>query len=60
VMRTLLQLLTRPSDPLANKIASLQRAHPEVKVETLDLTIGTPDYHLLLERILEADSVQVW
>ena len=59
-MRTLLHVLTRSSDPLANKIASLQRADPQVKVETLDLTIGTPDYHLLLEKILEADSVQVW
>ena len=60
MMRTLLHVLTRPDDQLANKVASLQSEDPQNKIEMLDLTVKEPNYRLLLEKIFEADSVQVW
>ena len=59
-MRTLLHILTRPNDPLAAEITARQCGLPEHRVEVVDLTTGEPDYRLLLEKVFEADSVQVW
>ena len=59
-MRALLHLLTRPNDPFALGIAALQSEDVETKIETFDLTVENLDYHLLLQKIFEADSVQVW
>ena len=59
-MRTLLYILTRPNDVLAAEITARQCGQPEHQVEVVDLTAGEPDYRLLLEKVFEADSVQVW
>jgi hypothetical protein len=60
VVRTLLHILTRPGDVWPKEIASLQRKDGQNKIEVHNLTVEDPDYHLLLKRIFEADSVQVW
>jgi hypothetical protein len=60
VVRTLLHILTKPGERWPNEIASLQLTDPQNKVEALDLTVEAPDYHLLLKKIFEADSVQIW
>jgi hypothetical protein len=60
VVRTLLHILTRPGDAWPNEIASLQLKDGQNKIEVHNLTVKDPDYPLLLKRIFEADSVQVW
>jgi hypothetical protein len=59
-MPTLLHILTESNDALASDIVAKQKAHPENKIEIVDLTKGEPDYKNLLEKIFVADSVQVW
>ncbi|MDB6024614.1 MAG: hypothetical protein JWM68_837 [Verrucomicrobiales bacterium] len=59
-MRTFLHILTKPEDTLANELIAKENALPEVKTEIVDLNAGEPDYKALLEKILAADSVQVW
>ena len=59
-MPRLLHLLTKENDGLATEVISAHRALPECHIEIVDLTQGEPDYRALLERIFEADSVQVW
>jgi hypothetical protein len=59
-MRTLLHILTRSNDVLAAEITARQCAQPEHQVEVVDLTASEPDYRLLLGKVFEADSVQVW
>jgi hypothetical protein len=59
-MRRVLHIFVRSDDPLARELVSHQRAQRECKVEAVDLTTPEPDYAALLEKIFEADSVQVW
>ncbi len=59
-MRHVLLVRTRPPDPLEDIVSGIESSLPETTVETVDLTAGSPDYDHLLERIFEADSVQVW
>lgn len=59
-MRNLLHILTRPDDPLADKIIALQRDQPDCQLTVADLTAPDPDYDALLEKIFTADSIQVW
>ena len=59
-MRTILHILTRTDDALATEIIALHRENSETKIEVFDLTAGEPEYPSLLEKIFEADSVQVW
>ena len=59
-MQTLLHILTRPDDSLAAEIIDRHREKSGTKIEVVDLTAGEPDYPLLLGKIFEADSVQVW
>jgi hypothetical protein len=58
-MRTVLHVLTQPNDRLAADIIERERS-VEHKIEIVDLTGSDPDYKGLLEKIFEADSVQVW
>jgi hypothetical protein len=59
-MRAILFIRTRSEDRFAERIQAEQARTPEHKLETVDLTGPEPDYGKLLEKIFEADSVQVW
>lgn len=59
-MRTILHILTKPDDELAAKVIATQKTQSENQVETVDLTVSTPDYRELLQKIYQADSVQTW
>ena len=59
-MRTILHILTKPDDELAAKVIATQKTRSENQVETVDLTVATPDYHELLQKIYQSDSVQTW
>jgi len=59
-MRTILHILTRDEDALAQELITQQRTLPETKVEVVELTTPAPDYDALLEKIFAADSVEVW
>lgn len=58
-MRRILHIRTQLADTLVNDIVKRQ-AEPETIIATIDLTAGGADYDALLDRIFEADSVQVW
>lgn len=59
-MRTILHILTKPDDELAAKVIATQKTQNENQVEVVDLTVSTPDYHELLQKIYQSDSVQTW
>jgi hypothetical protein len=59
-MRTILHILTQPQNPLAQQLVAEQQRKPENQVEVVDLQKKEPDYKKLLEKIFEADSVDVW
>jgi hypothetical protein len=60
MMRTILHILTKPGDDLAAKVIATQKIRSENRVEVVDLTTATPDYHELLQKIYQSDSVQTW
>ena len=57
-MRQVLCIITS-EDPFTEKVISEQKEQPNCSVEVFRLG-GSADYEKLLERILEAESVQVW
>jgi hypothetical protein len=59
-MATALHILTKPDDALAVDIIARQRTQAGQKVDVADLTVDSPDYTNLLERIFAANSVAVW
>ncbi len=59
-MPTILNLLTRPTDSLAQEIIAEQRLLGTHEIECVDLSQPDPDYRSLVKRIFAADSVQVW
>lgn len=61
-MKTLLHIQTRSNDALADQLAGAQAAQPETTVETIRLaeTSTEADYRALVEKVFQADSVQVW
>ena len=59
-MRTVLHILTRPDDLLAQEIISRQKTQPGLKIEVVDLTGPEPDYAALLEKIFDAHAVESW
>ena len=59
-MPKLLHILTQPEDKLAAEIIAKQESTPDNKIEVVDLTQPDADYKKLLEKIFDADSVQVW
>jgi hypothetical protein len=58
-MRTLLHIITRPEDSLAQEIIARQQQTEEQEI-VVDLTKTGPDYKELLENVFAAESVQVW
>jgi len=61
-MKTILHIQTRPNDALADQLAAAQSAQPDTTVETIRLTEASTDadYRALVEKVFQADSVQVW
>lgn len=61
-MKTILHILTRPEDPLADSVIAVQSALPETRVESIRLTATTTaeQYLELVATVFSADSVQVW
>ena len=59
-MQTVLHILTRKDDPLAQTLIKEQQQQSDVTIRTFDLTQPQPDYEHLLQEIFAADSVQVW
>jgi len=59
-MATALHILTMSDDTLAEDVIARQRTQSGQKVEVVDLTVASPDYMNLLDRIFTADSVAVW
>ena len=59
-MTTALHILTKADDALAVEMIARQRSEAGQTVEVVDLTVDSPDYANLLERIFAADSVAVW
>lgn len=61
-MKTILHIQTHPNDALADQLAATQAAFPETTVETIQLTDASTDtdYRALVEKVFQADSVQVW
>jgi hypothetical protein len=59
-MTTILHILTKRDDSLAEGVIGEQKQGSEFKVEVVDLTRPEPDYAGLVERIFAADSLVVW
>ena len=57
-MRRVLCIITS-EDSFTEKVISQQEEQPDCSVEVFRVG-GSPDYEQLLERIFEAESVQVW
>jgi hypothetical protein len=59
-MRRALVILTKPLEPLDERVVREERALPNTEIEVIDLTVAEPDYARLLDAVFAADSVQVW
>ena len=59
-MPTVLHILTRPEDSLAQTLIARQQQQPDLQALIVDLTQPEPDYEDLLQKIFAADSVQAW
>lgn len=59
-MTSVLHILTRPADDWVRATIKAQSQLPDLKVEVIDLTQGTPDYAALVERVFASDSVASW
>lgn len=58
--RRVLIVVTKSLDPLNDIVTGVQRTLPDHAVTIADLTVENPDYEALLDRVFDADSVQVW
>ena len=58
-MSKALHILTKPEDTLAGEIISLQEKSG-AQIEIFDFNQAEPDYKALVQKIFEADSIQVW
>ena len=61
-MKTILHVLTRPEDPLADAVIAAQSGLPETRLASIRLTeSGSPEqYRELVAKTFAAESVQVW
>jgi hypothetical protein len=58
-MRKVLCIVSSTEDSLARAVISKEEVLPDCSVEIYDLH-DKSDYDVLLDKIIEADSVQVW
>ena len=61
-MKTILHVLTRPEDPLADAVIAGQSSLSDTRLESVRLTDATSpaQYRELVAKVFAADSVQVW
>ncbi|MEW6156725.1 MAG: hypothetical protein AB1813_04795 [Verrucomicrobiota bacterium] len=59
-MRTLLHILTEPTDPLVESVLEEQTRNPELSVRVIRLTEFNPDYAELVQAVFASDSTCVW
>ena len=59
-MTTVLHVLTRPADDWVQSLIQSQENSAEHNVEVIDLTLETPDYAHLVQRVFAAESVATW
>ncbi|KAB2673599.1 MAG: hypothetical protein DVB31_03305 [Verrucomicrobia bacterium] len=59
-MKSLLHVVTRPADALAQGVMDATRSDPTLTVEIVDLNLENPDYAALVERIFAVDAIATW
>ena len=59
-MRTVLHIVTRTEDKLAQDIIEQQRGLADVQIEVVELTGSAPDYDALVEKLFATDSIEVF
>ena len=59
-MATTLHILTKQNDTLAKDLIAKEKATSIGETQIVDLSVGEPDYRVIVEKIFAADSVQVW
>ncbi len=60
-MNKILHILTQPEDAWPQELIGREQSGVYSReVTVLDLRIAEPDYGLLLDRVMEADTVVVW
>ena len=59
-MNRVLHILTKELDGLAPEIIRIQREEAVGEIVVVDLTQAPADYSVLLQKIFDADSVEVW
>ena len=59
-MTRILHILTRPPEPVIDRLIQDQRQQPDHEIVGVSLTSATPDYELLLDEVFRADSIASW
>ena len=59
-MKRILHILTHPAKPEVEQLILDQQKSPDQEVLVLSLNEENPDYKLLLEKVLQSDSIQCW
>ncbi len=59
-MTRILHILTRPQDPVIDRLIQDQRQQPDHEIVVVSLTSATPDYDRLLDEVFRADSIANW
>lgn len=59
-MKKILHILTQPASPAVEQLIRDQRQTGDQEVWVLSLNQASPDYHLLLEKVFQADSIECW
>ena len=59
-MTRILHILTRPQDPVIDRLIQDQRQQPDQEIVVVSLTSSTPDYDRLLDEVFRADSIASW
>ena len=59
-MKRILHILTHPAKPEVEQLILDQQKSPDQEVVVISLSQENPDYHLLLEKVFQSDSIQCW
>jgi len=59
-MPRILHLVTQPEDDFSRALRWRHVESHDCQVTMVDLTVPNPDYDLLLDKLFESDSIQVW
>ncbi len=58
-MKKILHIVTRPADELARSVIAAQQ-QADTSVDVVELPLEGADYAGLVDKVFEADSVEVW